>query len=262
VVSGRFAGRIAMVTGAGRGIGATTAARLAAEGAAVAVCDVTDEAARDVAAAIGDKGGTAQGYGCDVSDETAVNGLLEQIVGELGVPTLGVFAAGIMVVQPFLELSARSWRRTMDVNLTGTFLSVQACARAMVDAGLSGALVPLSSVAGRGPRADAADYAASKAGVISLTRSAAVALAPHGITVNAVCPGVVDSDMTLANARQRAEQEGITPEAAISRLSERIPLGRLQTTDDVADAILFLLSGEASYVTGQSLNACGGLQFD
>ena len=132
----------------------------------------------------------------------------------------------------------------------------------MVASGTRGRIVAFSSVAGRGPRAEAAAYAASKAGVISVVRSASVALAREGINVNAVCPGVVESPMTYENAQGRATALGITAEEALATLVDRIPLGRMQTADDVADVVLFLCSDAASYVTGQAINACGGLEFD
>lgn len=115
---------------------------------------------------------------------------------------------------------------------------------------------------GKGPRADSAGYAASKAGVISLVRSAAIALAPFGIRVNAVCPGVVDTAMTQRIAAARAAEKGISVDEALHAVLDRVPLGRMETADEVADVIGFLLSDAASYVTGQALNACGGLEFD
>jgi NAD(P)-dependent dehydrogenase (short-subunit alcohol dehydrogenase family) len=132
----------------------------------------------------------------------------------------------------------------------------------MVAGQRSGAFVAVSSVAGRGGRATAADYAASKAGVISVVRSAALALAPHGIRVNAVCPGVVDTPMTDAIHEQASRELGITREESIARMVAGIPLGRIETVDDVASAVEYLLSDGAGYVTGQALNVCGGLELD
>jgi len=272
MTAGDFTGRVAVVTGGAHGIGAGVSARLAAAGADVAVWDTDPVPAPSAAppttpASHAGGLGTAAGPGrvtglhCDVTNEESVTSALVRTRDELGVPTLLVTAAGIMRVAGFLDLPAQQWRQVLDVNLTGTFLCVQACTRAMRDAVAPGSVVCVSSVAGRGPRADAADYAASKAGVISLARSAAVALAPYRITVNAVCPGVVDTDMTRRNAAQRARGEGITPDAALARLAGRIPLGRLQNVSDVADVVSFLLSQAAGYVTGQALNACGGLEF-
>ena len=120
----------------------------------------------------------------------------------------------------------------------------------------------ISSVAGRGGRPDATDYAASKAGVISLVRSAALALAAHRITVNAVCPGIVDTEMTRAIHIERARLAGVTPAESLASLAATIPLGRMETAEDVANAVAFLLSAEGSYITGQALNVCGGLEFD
>jgi NAD(P)-dependent dehydrogenase (short-subunit alcohol dehydrogenase family) len=187
---------------------------------------------------------------------------LATTIEDVGIPTLVVTAAGIATARPFLEVEAGEFERQLSVNLTGTFLTMQACANAMVTAGLPGSMVGISSVAGRGPRPDLTAYAASKAGVISVVRSAAVALAEHAISVNAICPGVVDTDMTRVTQQQRAAELGITEAEALERLAARIPLGRIQTTDDVADVIVFLLSRQASYVTGQALNACGGLEFN
>ncbi len=260
-----FAGRTAVVTGGANGIGAGVARRLAVAGANVVIWDVDGAAAQAAAARINDEGagaGNVTGTGCDVADQASVAAALNRTRTEFAVPTLVVTAAGIIRVAGFLDLDPAQWRRVLDVNLTGTFLPVQACARAMKEAGLPGAIACVSSVAGRGPRADSADYAASKAGVISLVRSAAVALAPFQITVNAACPGIVRTEMTERNAAQRAAREGGTADDALRRLAERVPLGRMQTVDDVADVVSFLLSPAAGYVTGQALNACGGLEFD
>ncbi len=154
------------------------------------------------------------------------------------------------------------WRRTLEVNLTGAFLCIQAVARRLVSSHQPGRFVVISSVAGRGPRTDCSDYAASKAGLISLVQSAAVSLAPHSIQVNAVCPGVVDTAMTRAIHAARATTQGISLQESLASLVDRIPLGRIETPEEVSDAIWFLLSDAARYVTGQALNVCGGLAFD
>ena len=179
-----------------------------------------------------------------------------------GTITHGVAAAGIIATHPFLELTGRDWDRTLAVNLKGTFLTIQAIARQMVDSSRGGSLVAISSVAGRSGRPSATDYAASKAGVISLVRSAALALAADRITVNAVCPGIVDTDMTRAIHVDRARLAGVTPVESLASLAATIPLGRIETVEDVANAVAFLLSSEGSYITGQALNVCGGLEFD
>jgi NAD(P)-dependent dehydrogenase (short-subunit alcohol dehydrogenase family) len=132
----------------------------------------------------------------------------------------------------------------------------------MIAAGTGGRIVNISSISGRGGRPDQAPYAAAKAGVISLTRSAALALAPHGINVNAVCPGVVDTPLTQKIHADRALAAGITPAESLARMLSRIPLGRIETPDDVAAAVSFLCSPDAGYITGQALNVDGGMEMD
>lgn len=254
-----LAGRTAVVTGAAQGMGRRLAERLSERGAQVALWDRNVEAAQQVSSGLA---APSVAVGCDVSSADSVAAAVRATVSELGVPTLVVTAAGIAVAAPFLDAAADDFERQLAVNLTGTFLTVQACARAMTQAGFPGAMVGVSSVAGRGPRPDLTAYAASKAGVISVVRSAALALAGDGIRVNAICPGVVDTEMTRLTQQQRAETLGITREEALALLTGRIPLGRIQTVDDVADVVLFLLSSSASYITGQAINACGGLEFD
>jgi NAD(P)-dependent dehydrogenase (short-subunit alcohol dehydrogenase family) len=257
-----FTGRVAVITGAAQGTGSRVAERLAELGAAVALWDFNGDGARAQVEKLRANGHRAASAACDVSDSDSVAAALQTTVDGLGTPTLVVTAAGIARARPFLEVEAAEFERQLSVNLTGTFLTMQACANAMVMAKLPGSMVGISSVAGRGPRADLTAYAASKAGVISVVRSAAVALAEYAITVNAVCPGVVATDMTRETQQQRAAELGITEAEAMERLAARIPLGRIQTTDDVSDVIMFLLSQQASYVTGQALNACGGLEFN
>lgn len=251
-----FDGRTAVVTGASGGIGAAVATRLARLGARVAAWDVSSAALDPLTA------DRVLPVECDVASESSVDAALDLTCSRLGAPTLVVTAAGVIEIHPFLDLPAKQWRRTLDINLAGTFLTIQRCARPMVEERQRGAMVCVASVAARGPRSDCADYAASKAGVVSLVRSAAVALASRGITVNAVCPGVVDTEMTRRNARSRAGVHGVSEAEAIKHLVQQVPLGRMQTRDDVADVVEFLLSDRASYITGQAINACGGLEFD
>ena len=207
-------------------------------------------------------GGAAWAGRMDASEPDSVEAALDAVEHELGPISQVVTAAGIIRKAPFLELEVDAWKRTLDVNLTGTWLVMQRVARRMVANQRQGAFVALSSVAGRGPRAAAADYAASKAGVISVVRSTAMALAEHGIRVNAVCPGIVDLPMTDAIHAQTSRELGITREESVARMVAGIPLGRIETVEDVADAVEYLLSDGASYVTGQALNVCGGLEFD
>ena len=256
----RFEGRTAIVSGAAQGIGAGVARRLAAEGAKVALLDVSDTGV--TAGAIEAAGGKALGLRCDVRSPADLEGALGAAESAFGGVTLAVAAAGVIRTSPFLALREEDWDLTIDVNLKGTTFLLKEVGGRMVDAGVRGSMVALSSVAARGPRPTSVDYGASKLAVISVCRTAAAVLAPHGITVNAVCPGVVDTPMTRNLHRQRSELTGVPAEESLAKMIESIPLGRVASVDDVAGVVLFLLSEEGSYITGQSLNVCGGMEFD
>lgn len=251
-----------VITGASGGIGAATARTLARLGHPVALLDLDVPGCEAVASAIRAEGGQAWAGRLDATDPDSVEAALDGAEAALGLVCHAVTSAGIIRKAPFLELDPAAWRRTLDINLTGTWLVFQRVARRMVAGGRSGSLVALSSVAGRSGRANAPDYAASKAGVISVVKSAALALAPHGIRANAVCPGVVDTPMTTAIHEQNARELGITHEESLRRMVAGIPLGRLETPDEVADAIAFLLGDGGRYITGQALNVCGGIEMD
>lgn len=258
----RFNRAVCLVTGGAGGIGAAVARSLAAEGARVAVADSDLAGAERVSREIAKANGSACAQRVDVTSEGSITETLDAVESRFGRITHAVASAGIIGIRPFLDLKAEEWDGTLRVNLTGTFLVFQGVARRLVKAAQPGSLVAISSVAGRGGRPLAADYAASKAGVISLVRSTALALAPHAITVNAVCPGIVDTAMTRGIHAQRSKIDGLTAEESLARLAARIPLGRIETPDDVAHAVVFLLSSDGAYITGQALNVCGGLEFD
>jgi NAD(P)-dependent dehydrogenase (short-subunit alcohol dehydrogenase family) len=232
--------------------------RLARDGFAVALADINASTLEDVRNEITSQGGEALTLQADLTQLAEIQSVITR-AAEWGALTILVNNAGRLVTRPFLEITEEDWDTTLSVDLKTVFFAMQLAAGHMRT---GGHIVNISSISGRSGRADQAPYAAAKAGVISLTRSAALALASQGITVNAVCPGVVDTPLTRHIHEDRARVYGMTPEESLNRMITRIPLGRLETTDDVAGAVSFLCSPDAVYITGQSLNVCGGMEMD
>ena len=244
-----FKGKIALVTGASRGIGRAVAVTLARGGASVAMNYAGNEAAAAEALELVRNAGAprAKLFRFDVSDPAACNAAVEAVIGEWGGLHVLVNNAGISKDQTIALYKDDDWNRHLQVNLTGTFNLIRAVSRPMMKQ-KGGVIVNLTSVVGEMGNRGQAAYAASKAGIIGLTKSVARDLASRGIRVNAVAPGYVDTDMTQA-----------LPEAARAKLQEMIPLARIGSAQDVADAVAFLASEQASYVTGEVLRVNGGM---
>lgn len=240
-----FAGRVGLVTGAARGLGLACARALSRHGAAVVLADVDAEAARASAATLTPP---ALGLAMDVADADAVAAALQQIAAELAPVSLLVNNAGICTNEAFLDLAYQTWRRVFDVNVNGAFLCMQAVVPGMIAAG-GGSIVNIGSLAGRnGGITVSAAYSASKAAVAGLTKAAAKQLAPHGIRVNCVAPGPLETDMTAD-----------WPPENLEKLRSSTPLGRLGVPDDVAEAVAFLLCDDAAHITGVTLDVNGGI---
>ena len=254
--------KVALVTGAGQGIGRAIALRLARDGLAVALADIDPGALTAVQAEIGALGGQALALQADLSQVAEIEQVIARTQAGLGGLDVLVNNAGRLITRAFLDVSEAEWDATLALNLKTVFFAMQAAARAMIATGTGGRIVSISSISGRGGRPDQTPYAAAKAGIISLTRSAALALAPHGINVNAVCPGVVDTPLTRQIHTDRGRALGITADESLARMLGRIPLGRIETPEDVAAAVSFLCSPDAGYITGQSLNVDGGMEMD
>ncbi|MGN9768590.1 3-oxoacyl-ACP reductase FabG [Micromonospora sp. SD12] len=248
----RFADRVAVVTGAAQGIGAATAHRLAAEGAAVAVVDLDAARARAVADEIAAAGGRAVGIGCDVTDAGAVAAMTDQVLQAYGGLHVLVNNAGITRDNLLFKMPLPEWEAVLTTNLTSMFLCCQAAQEHMV-AARYGRIVNLSSRSALGNRGQV-NYAAAKAGVQGLTATLAVELGPFNVTVNAVAPGYVATAMTAATA----ERVGSSPEAHQRAVAEHTPLRRVAQPAEIASAIAFLASDDASYVSGQTLYVNGG----
>jgi NAD(P)-dependent dehydrogenase (short-subunit alcohol dehydrogenase family) len=230
-----YQGRIAVVTGGSGGIGGAIAKRLAAEGAVVHILDV--------------KPGSVDGrfHALDVGDEASVNRVFDAIGAEHGAIDYLICCAGIYRPQPFLELSLDAWRQTLDVNLTGMFLSCRAALKYMTPHKF-GRIVLFSSMAARTGGKNVAHYAASKGGILGLARALAVEVAADNIRVNAISPVITDTPMPRAV---------VSKEYLLSR-KDKIPLGRIGDVQDMVEACLFLLSEDSAYMTGQDLRVNGG----
>jgi len=249
---------VAIVTGAAQGIGRAIAKRLARDEYAVAIVDINADALANVQREIDELGTPVL---CLTADLSHLKDVQEMILraAQWGQLTVLVNNAGRVFTHPYLEVTEAEWDAILTLDLKTVFFAMQFAATHM-QAG--GRMVNISSISGRSGRPDQAPYAAAKSGVISLTRSAALAFASQGINVNAVCPGVVDTTITRRIHEMRAGALGITPEESLARMISRIPLGRIETPDDVANAVSFLCSAGAAYITGQSLNVCGGMEMD
>jgi glucose 1-dehydrogenase len=248
-------GKVAIVTGAAQGIGRACSARLAREGAAVALCDVNAGVGAEVARAIETGGGSAIYVPCDVSKASDIGGALAATLKTFGRVDVLVNNAGVLDDAPFLELPVAELDRVLGVNLRGAFLMAQAVARQMVKQGKSpdgasaGAIVNMSSINEKFGLPDHVAYSVSKGGISQLTRAMAVALAPHGIRVNAVGPGTIDTPILAGVIKDKAFRATVL---------SRTPLGRFGRPEEIAAIVAWLASEEASYVTGTTLFADGG----
>jgi 3-oxoacyl-[acyl-carrier protein] reductase len=244
--------RVAIVTGAARGIGAATAVRLAAEGRAVAVLDLDESSCKETVETITAAGGKALAVGADVSDEAQVEAAVARVVQELGAPTILVNNAGVLRDNLLFKMSAADWDTVLGVHLRGAFLMTRAVQKHMVDAKF-GRVVNLSSSSALGNRGQA-NYSAAKAGMQGFTKTLAIELGKFGVTANAVAPGFIATDMTAATAAR----VGMGFEEFQAAAASQIPVQRVGVPDDVAGAIAFFTSDAAGFVSGQVLYVAGG----
>ncbi len=244
-----FDGKVVLITGAGRGIGREIALAFGAQGAIIAANDITPINLDETIAQLEAAGAVAKDFVTDISKKMPVQSMVAQVLDQWERIDILVNNAGVEPHAPLLELDAWDWQRTLDVNLSGAFYTTQSVGRVMREQG-AGVIVNIASIAGRAHGLkDRSAYVASKMGLIGLTREAARELAPFNIRVNAVCPGVIATEMT-ADLRQN--------EAMVARWLEDIPQNRLGQPQEVAGIVMFLCSEAASYITGQAINIDGG----
>ncbi|MEV7004948.1 glucose 1-dehydrogenase [Streptosporangium sp. NPDC051022] len=257
--SGSLAGRVAVITGGAQGIGRAIGERYAAEGATVVLADLAEEAARAAASEIEKThGGTAVAVRMDVADPASVEQAADEARARVGHVDVLVANAGTLLIKPVLDIGLDEWRRVIDINLTGAFVTARAFAARMVERGGGGRIIFSSSLFGKRSGKENGAYSASKFGVIGLMEAMAAELAPHGVLVNAVCPGQVATEMIERLIGERAALTGADPEDVRNEMVARVPIGRLASVEEIADVYVYLAGELSRYVTGQSLIVDGG----
>ncbi|KNC77263.1 estradiol 17-beta-dehydrogenase 8 [Sphaeroforma arctica JP610] len=240
---------IALVTGAGSGIGRAVCRRFAQAGIQVMAIDRNGDEAKSTASAL--EGAGHQGMSCDVASQTQVNETVENIIKSMGkdIRTVSLInSAGITRDKGFLKMTEEEWDAVNDVNLKGTFLTTQAVCRAMVTKGLTGSIVNISSISGKGGNMGQANYAASKSGVVGFTKTVAKELGSKNIRCNAIMPGMIETPMIAT-----------IPDKVQAMVKQMIPMGEIGKPEDIANACFFLSSDQARYITGQTIEVTGGL---
>lgn len=257
---GELRDHVAVVTGAAQGLGLAMAEVLAGQGARVILADVQHERATAAAAQLNGRGLNAQSAALDIGDSAAVARFFESVEREHGRLDILVNNAGRRQdVKRLIDLTDEEWNGILHVNLTGTFFCCRAAGRMMARQG-SGAIVNISSMNGIHAPAMVGAYNASKAGILSLTRTLAAEMAAYGVRVNAVCPGPVYTEFNREVMRQRAQSLGIAEEEMVERVRKSIPLGRWGEPGEIADAVLFLCTQASRWMTGEVLRVSGGLE--
>ncbi|USG65600.1 SDR family oxidoreductase [Brevibacillus ruminantium] len=247
--------KLAVITGAAQGLGYAIAEELASSGHHVVLLDRNEKQLQTAVETLRSAGYDASGKPIDLSQTDEIPAVLTQIHEECGSIHVLVNNAGVNVVKPMNQVTSAEWDFVMDINLKAVFFMTQAAAPFLSD---GASIVNISSVAANSPRPLSVAYAASKAGVLSLTKTASIVLAPRGIRVNAVCPGAMETELLAKMAEDMSELSGQSASRSLQNYIGDIPLGRVSAPGDVAKTVAFLASDMANYITGQSLNVCGG----
>jgi meso-butanediol dehydrogenase / (S,S)-butanediol dehydrogenase / diacetyl reductase len=254
----RFTDTVALITGAGRGIGRAMALRFAQEGAQIVAADVEPALAESTAAAVQELGQPCLGLTVDVTRLSDIERMVAQTIERFRRIDVLCNNAGVLRFQDMFDITEADWDFVLNVNTKGVFFVMQAVAREMVKRH-SGRIINTASISGKQPEPNFLHYGVSKAGVIHMTKSAAAVLASYNITVNAICPGSTVTDMSLMATAGRARLMGVSVDEAIKTREAQIPIGRRNQPDDIAAMAAFLASSDAAQITGQAINVDGGL---